>query len=172
MRVSVRYFASIREAIGQGSETLETTATTLGALRTELIAELRSATPQGQNLPTPTQAANAVNFVINAEVAGPKLSLEVAPVLAELANDHTGLRLYDGPYCSTGQRSACVPAATSLTERELLDMCWYVDGVIEKENAADPASKDVPARVPQPAASARRRRGPARAGLPGSCGRC
>ncbi|MFK4113785.1 hypothetical protein ACI2K6_04085 [Microbacterium sp. NPDC006705] len=31
----------------------------------ELIAELRSATPQGQNLPTPTQAANAVNFVIN-----------------------------------------------------------------------------------------------------------
>ncbi len=31
----------------------------------ELIAELRSATPQGQALPTPTQAANAVNFVIN-----------------------------------------------------------------------------------------------------------
>ena len=37
-RITVRYFASIREAVGQGSETLETTATTLGALRTELIA--------------------------------------------------------------------------------------------------------------------------------------
>ena len=37
-RITVRYFASIREAIGQGSEALETTATTLGALRTELIA--------------------------------------------------------------------------------------------------------------------------------------
>lgn len=31
----------------------------------ELIAELRSGTPQGQSLPTPTQAANAVNFVVN-----------------------------------------------------------------------------------------------------------
>lgn len=31
----------------------------------ELIAELRAATPPGLNLPTPTQAANAVNLVIN-----------------------------------------------------------------------------------------------------------
>ncbi|KJL17556.1 hypothetical protein RL72_03805 [Microbacterium azadirachtae] len=31
----------------------------------ELIAELRSGTPQGQALPTPAQAANAVNLVIN-----------------------------------------------------------------------------------------------------------
>lgn len=38
MKVSVRYFASIREAIGQGSEAVETPATTLGALRDELIA--------------------------------------------------------------------------------------------------------------------------------------
>ena len=38
MRVTVRYFASIREAIGQGSEAVETSAATLGALRDELIA--------------------------------------------------------------------------------------------------------------------------------------
>ena len=38
MKVGVRYFASIREAIGQGSETVQTTAGTLGALRDELIA--------------------------------------------------------------------------------------------------------------------------------------
>jgi len=31
----------------------------------ELIAELRSGTPQGQALPSPAQATNAVNFVIN-----------------------------------------------------------------------------------------------------------
>ncbi len=31
----------------------------------ELIAELRSGTPRGQDLPSPTQASNAVNFVIN-----------------------------------------------------------------------------------------------------------
>ncbi|MBA4262924.1 MAG: molybdopterin converting factor subunit 1 [Comamonadaceae bacterium] len=38
MKVHLRYFASIREAIGTGSETLETGAATLAALRDELIA--------------------------------------------------------------------------------------------------------------------------------------
>ncbi len=37
-KVTVRYFASIREAIGQGSERVETSAATLAALRDELIA--------------------------------------------------------------------------------------------------------------------------------------
>ncbi|CAB5656289.1 Sulfur carrier protein moaD [Delftia tsuruhatensis] len=36
--VTVRYFASIREALGTGSETLSTRAATVGALRDELIA--------------------------------------------------------------------------------------------------------------------------------------
>jgi molybdopterin synthase sulfur carrier subunit len=38
MKVTVKYFAAIREAIGQGGETLETRAATSGALRDELIA--------------------------------------------------------------------------------------------------------------------------------------
>ena len=38
MKVRVRYFASIREAVGQGSEAVETGAPTVGALRDELIA--------------------------------------------------------------------------------------------------------------------------------------
>ena len=38
MNVGVRYFASIREAIGQGTERVETSAATLAALRDELIA--------------------------------------------------------------------------------------------------------------------------------------
>jgi molybdopterin synthase sulfur carrier subunit len=38
MQVTVKYFASIREAMGAGSETLTTQATTLAALRDELIA--------------------------------------------------------------------------------------------------------------------------------------
>ena len=37
-KITVRYFASIREALGQGSEQLETTAATLGELRQELMA--------------------------------------------------------------------------------------------------------------------------------------
>ncbi|MFI5446494.1 MoaD/ThiS family protein [Polaromonas sp. UC242_47] len=38
MKVTVKYFASIREAIGQGSELRDTTATTLAGLRDELLA--------------------------------------------------------------------------------------------------------------------------------------
>ena len=38
MKVSIKFFASIREAIGPGSELRETSATTLAALRDELMA--------------------------------------------------------------------------------------------------------------------------------------
>jgi molybdopterin synthase sulfur carrier subunit len=38
VKVTVKYFASIREAIGQGAEALATQAGTCGALRDELIA--------------------------------------------------------------------------------------------------------------------------------------
>ena len=38
MQITVRYFASIREALGTGSETVQTQATSLGALRDELLA--------------------------------------------------------------------------------------------------------------------------------------
>ena len=38
MKITVKYFASIREAIGQGSESIDTRATSLAALRDELIA--------------------------------------------------------------------------------------------------------------------------------------
>lgn len=38
MRVTVKYFASIREAIGVGNEVRETSGANLGAMRDELIA--------------------------------------------------------------------------------------------------------------------------------------
>jgi len=38
MKITVKYFASIREAVGQGSEQVDTTAASLQALRDELIA--------------------------------------------------------------------------------------------------------------------------------------
>ncbi len=38
MKVTVKYFASIREAIGVSSESVQTTASTLAALRDQLIA--------------------------------------------------------------------------------------------------------------------------------------
>ncbi len=36
--INVRYFASVREALGRGSEPVQTAADSLGALRDELIA--------------------------------------------------------------------------------------------------------------------------------------
>jgi molybdopterin synthase sulfur carrier subunit len=38
MNVRIKYFASIREAVGQGTENLQCAAATAGALRDELIA--------------------------------------------------------------------------------------------------------------------------------------
>ena len=38
MKVTIKYFASVREAIGQGSEVRETGALTLSDLRDELLA--------------------------------------------------------------------------------------------------------------------------------------
>ena len=38
MKVTVRYFASIREALGVSAESLETSASTLAQLRDELVA--------------------------------------------------------------------------------------------------------------------------------------
>ena len=38
MKVRVRYFASIREAVGQAGESVETAAASVGSLRDELIA--------------------------------------------------------------------------------------------------------------------------------------
>lgn len=38
MKITVKYFASVREAIGQASELRDTGAATLGELRSELIA--------------------------------------------------------------------------------------------------------------------------------------
>lgn len=38
MKINVRYFASVREALGTGAEAIDTSASNLGALRDELIA--------------------------------------------------------------------------------------------------------------------------------------
>ena len=42
-QITVRYFASIREAMGTGSESLQTGAVTVGALRAELMGKSEAA---------------------------------------------------------------------------------------------------------------------------------
>ncbi|WP_426304739.1 molybdopterin converting factor subunit 1 [Acidovorax facilis] len=66
MTVTVRYFASIREAIGQGSEAVDTAATTLGALRDELIAR---GGPHAASLARGKAVRMALNQILSDESA-------------------------------------------------------------------------------------------------------
>jgi molybdopterin synthase sulfur carrier subunit len=66
MKVTIKYFASIREAIGQGSEVRNTAATTLAALRDELLA----ATPaHAASLARGRSVRMALNQVMSDEAA-------------------------------------------------------------------------------------------------------
>ncbi|MEO5736197.1 MAG: molybdopterin converting factor subunit 1 [Variovorax sp.] len=75
MKVTVRYFASVREALGTGSETVETQATTLAALRDELIAR---GEPYAAALARGKAVRMALDQVMSAESAGLEEGSEVA----------------------------------------------------------------------------------------------
>lgn len=75
MKITVKYFASIREAMGQGSEPVVTSAATLASLRDELIARggtYAQALARGKTLRmalNQTMADEATVLVDGAEVA-------------------------------------------------------------------------------------------------------
>lgn len=75
MKITVRYFASIREAIGQGSEAVDTAAATLGALRDELIARGGA---HATSLARGKAVRMALNQVLSAEDAALHEGAEVA----------------------------------------------------------------------------------------------
>ena len=75
MKVTVRYFASIREAIGTGSEAVETSAPTLGTLRDELIARGGA---HAVSLARGKAVRMALNQTLNDESAGLSDGAEVA----------------------------------------------------------------------------------------------
>jgi molybdopterin synthase sulfur carrier subunit len=75
MKVRVRYFASIREAVGQGSEELQTRGETLGALRDELIAR---GEPYAAALARGRAVRMALDQVMSDEAAALREGAEVA----------------------------------------------------------------------------------------------
>jgi sulfur-carrier protein len=75
MKVNVKYFASIRESIGTGSEQLDTKAATLGAMRDELIARGGA---HAQTLARGRAVRVALNQVMSAETAVLTEGCEVA----------------------------------------------------------------------------------------------
>jgi sulfur-carrier protein len=66
MKITVKYFASIREAIGLGSEVIDTAASSLGALRDELIAR---GGPHGETLARGKTLRMALDQVMASESA-------------------------------------------------------------------------------------------------------
>lgn len=75
MKITVRYFASIREAIGTSSESLQTGASTLAQLRDELIG--RSAVA-AEALARGRAVRMALNQVMSDEAAALTDGCEVA----------------------------------------------------------------------------------------------
>ena len=75
MKLSIRYFASIREAIGLSQESVETSATTLGGVRDELIARGGA---YGQALARGKAVRMALNQVMVDESAALSEGVEVA----------------------------------------------------------------------------------------------
>ena len=66
MNVTIKYFASIREAIGHGSETRETSALSLADLRDELLA---ASPAHAASLARGRAVRMAVNQVMQGETA-------------------------------------------------------------------------------------------------------
>jgi sulfur-carrier protein len=75
MKLTVRYFASIREALGQGSEGLDTSAATVAQLRDELVAR---GGDYSQNLARGKSVRVALNQVMSDESAPLSEGCEVA----------------------------------------------------------------------------------------------
>ena len=74
-RISVRYFASIREQVGKASEQLDTTTATVAALRDELIAR---GGPWAEALARGRAVRVALNQVMSDEAATLPAQAEVA----------------------------------------------------------------------------------------------
>jgi molybdopterin synthase sulfur carrier subunit len=75
MKVTIRYFASIREAIGQASESLDTSAENLAQLRDELMARPGNA---GEALDRGRAVRMALNQVMSDESAALVEGCEIA----------------------------------------------------------------------------------------------
>ena len=75
MKVHIRYFASVREALGRADEALDTQADTLAALRDELIAR---GAPYAAALARGKAVRMALDQVMSPESAALREGAEVA----------------------------------------------------------------------------------------------
>ncbi|NUP10846.1 MAG: BMP family ABC transporter substrate-binding protein [Polyangiaceae bacterium] len=89
-----------------------------------------------------------VSFGATEDLLSNDLKISLGELRADLASDPK--LAFRGPYdVNANQRSqGDVTNGEEISDEELATMCWFVEGVIEKEDPLDPLSADVPARVP------------------------
>ena len=98
---------------------------------------------------TANPATSTIGFAVNTAVTGPDISIAANELLASLAKPGGGRLPFTGPFCSTGQRAACVAEGETISDGELRTMCWFVEGLVEKTDPNDPTSPDRAAVVPE-----------------------
>lgn len=86
-----------------------------------------------------------VTFIPNTANVSVDTSLAVGTLIGNLvADENLALK---GPYKTTGQRADVGPDEV-ISDDELLHMCWFAEGAVERSDPMDPMSPDVPAIVP------------------------
>ena len=91
------------------------------------------------------EAESPVTFLPYEPNTAVDTSLAIGTLVGQLVADPD--LVLRGPYETTGQRAA-VTAGEIITDDELLHMCWFPKGAVERADPEDPESEDVDAIVP------------------------
>ncbi|MFO0614057.1 MAG: BMP family ABC transporter substrate-binding protein [Polyangiaceae bacterium] len=98
-----------------------------------------------------SRTESSFGFLLSDGIVGaPAIQLALDDALTALASDEGVGRVFDGPLQSTGQCEAktgapqCVPSGARLDDAGLRDMCWLVQGIVERSGGVD-----APALVPE-----------------------
>jgi basic membrane protein A and related proteins len=143
-----------RDACDQGpTSCIGTSYWSWGTLYTQIFEQMHRnqwdpSIPINENI-TANPATTPVGFAVNATVTGPDVAIAANELLGTLAKPGGGRLPFTGPFCSTGQRAACVAEGETISDEELQTMCWFVEGLVQRSDPDDPTSADVPAQVPE-----------------------
>ena len=93
-----------------------------------------------------TDPTTTVGFVRSSEAPKSFADTDVRQLMREAALMPA---VFVGPIKQTGQRpGGDIPNGVTIDEKEWRNMCWFVEGVVERKNPNDPKSELVPAMVP------------------------
>jgi basic membrane protein A len=95
---------------------------------------------------------STIVFGTNDALIDSSLKVQLGELLADLTKPANVDLPFRGPYKVThaDQRpeGAEIAAGQSISDEEMVRMCWFVEGLLMKSDPDDPTSADVPARVP------------------------